>query len=131
MPSKALSPRMRWTVLFHPEFEAEFRDLPEPIQDELVTRLGVLGEFGPSLGRPHVDTLNGSSFANMKELRFQLDGLWRFAFAFDTQRRAIVLVGGDKEGKRSNVFYKELIRIADRRFAAHTASLKRTGVVKR
>lgn len=122
---------MRWTVLFHAEFEAEFRDLPEPIQDELLGRLGVLGEFGPSLGRPHVDTLNGSSFPNMKELRFQLDGLWRFAFAFDAQRRAIVLVGGDKEGKRQRVFYNELIRIADRRFAAHTASLKRPGVVKR
>jgi hypothetical protein len=36
---------------------------------------------------------------------------------------AIVLGGGDKEGERN--FYKELIRIADRRFAAHMASLKR------
>jgi hypothetical protein len=63
----------------------------------------------------------------MKELRFQLDGLWRFAFAFDAQRRAIVLVGGDKEGMRQSAFYEELIRVADRRFAAHVASLKRAG----
>jgi hypothetical protein len=119
---------MPWTVFFHSEFESEFRELPPAIQDELLTRLGVLQEFGPTLGRPHVDTLNGSSFANMKELRFQLDGLWRFAFAFDTQRRAIVLVGGDKEGQRQSAFYKELIRITDQRFAAHVASLKRTGV---
>jgi hypothetical protein len=119
---------MPWAVLFHSEFEAEFGALPKPIQDELLTRLGVLREFGPSLGRPHVDTLNGSSFANMKELRFRLDGLWRFAFAFDTQRRAIVLVGGDKEGARQSAFYKELIRVADRRFAAHVASLKRTSL---
>lgn len=115
---------MSWTVLFHAEFHVEFEALPGPIQDELLTRLGVLKEFGPSLGRPHVDTLNGSSFGNMKELRFQLDGLWRFAFAFDPQRNAIVLVGGNKEGERQKAFYKELIRIADQRFEAHVASLK-------
>lgn len=117
---------MPWTALFHPEFEAEFAELPEVIQDELLTRLGVLEEFGPSLGRPNVDTLDDSSFPNMKELRFRLDGLWRFAFAFDPQRHAIVLVGGNKEGMRQRVFYKELIRTADRRFAAHVASLKRS-----
>lgn len=70
-----------WTVLFHADFEAEFRELPEAIQDELLKRLRVLGEFGPTLGRPKVDTLDGSSFPNIKELRFRLDGLWRFAFA--------------------------------------------------
>src|SRR5258708_12397043 len=95
---------MPWTVLFHSEFEAEFSELPEVIRDELVVRLGVLKEFGPSLGRPNVDTLNGSSFANMKELRFRLDGLWRFAFAFDAQRRAIVLVGGGKKGENQGAF---------------------------
>jgi hypothetical protein len=119
---------MPWEVLFHADFEAEFREIPEAVQNELLARLGVLSQFGPSLGRPNVDTLDGSSFANMKELRFRLDGLWRFAFAFDPQRRAIVFVGGNKEGERQGAFYKELIRIADQRFAAHVASLKRAGV---
>jgi hypothetical protein len=105
--------------------------LSASVQNELLARLGVLTEFGPSLGRPHVDTLNGSSFPNMKELRFQLDGLWRFAFAFDPLRRAIVLVGGDKEGKRQSDFYKTLITVADRRFAAHVASLPRPTVKKK
>ena len=73
MPSKALSAAMPWTVLFHADFDAEFRDLPDAIQDELLKRLRVLGEFGPTLGRPNVDTLDGSSFPNMKELRFRLD----------------------------------------------------------
>jgi hypothetical protein len=116
-----------WEVDFHPEFESECRDLPEAIQDELFARLGKLTEFGPDLGRPDVDTLQGSSFKNMKELRFQLDGLWRFAFAFDTKRRAIVLVGGDKQGERSSRFYSRLIKTADARLAAHIAELKRTG----
>jgi len=74
---------MPWTVLFHSEFDREFKVLPTAVQDELLARLGVLREFGPTLTRPNVDTLNGSSFPNMKELRFQLDGQWRFAFAFD------------------------------------------------
>ena len=116
---------MAWQVALHPEFEPEFGELPRQAQDELLARLKVLAAFGPELGRPHVDTLGGSSFANMKELRFRLDGLWRFAFAFDPHRRAIVLVGGNKVGKNQGRFYRDLIRIADRRFAAHIANLKR------
>jgi|SRR6266404_8279195 len=96
---------MAWQVHFHDEFELE--ELPEEIQDELLARLKVLSEFGPQLGRPNVDTLNGSSFPNMKELRFRKDGLWRFAFAFDSLQQAIVLVGGDKEGEKSNQVLQE------------------------
>jgi hypothetical protein len=47
-------------VYLHDEFELE--ELPEEIQDELFAQLKVLSEFGPQLGRPNVDTLNGSSF---------------------------------------------------------------------
>jgi hypothetical protein len=60
----------------------------------------------------------------MKELRFQLDGVWRFAFAFDPRRSAIVLCGGDKEDRNSRRFYRELIETADRRFTVHLASLR-------
>src|SRR5437660_6031322 len=86
---------MKWQVLFHGEFQLEFEELPKDIQDELLARLKVVSEFGPQLGRPNVDTLQGSEFSNMKELRFQLDGIWRFAFAFDPERNAIVLCGGN------------------------------------
>jgi hypothetical protein len=61
----------------------------------------------------------------MKELRFQLDGIWRFAFAFDPQRNAIILCGGDKDGENSKHFYRTLIDLADRRFSAHIASLQK------
>ena len=66
-----------------------------------------------------------SKFSNMKELRFQLDGIWRFAFAFDPHRSAIILCGGDKETESSKKFYNRLIEIADRRFEAHIASLQK------
>lgn len=72
------------------------------------------------------DTLNGSCHANMKELRFEAaDGVWRFAFAFDHKRQAIILCGGDKSGGSEKRFYKQLIRKADERFTAHQAKLKR------
>jgi hypothetical protein len=85
----------------------------------------LLADFGPQLGRPYADTLNGSKFANMKELRFEAsDGAWRAAFAFDPQRQAVLLVAGDKSGRSRKRFYKQLIAKADERFAAHLDRLK-------
>ena len=86
------------------EFAPEFDALHEDVQTEILALSKVLQQFGPRLGRPRVDTLNGSSHANMKELRFDAaDGVWRVAFAFDPKRKAILLVAGDKsgEGRRS------------------------------
>ena len=84
----------------------------------------LLEEFGPQLGRPHVDTLNHSKHANMKELRFTADnGVWRTAFAFDQKRKAILLVAGDKAGGSEKRFYRQLIRKADERFDDHLAQL--------
>jgi len=61
---------MSWTVLFHPAFDAEFADLQEGVHDELLAHAKLLEEFGPTLGRPRVDTLKDSRHPNMKELRF-------------------------------------------------------------
>jgi hypothetical protein len=107
--------RMSWLVDFHPIFKAEYDELPEPVQDELVATLVPLQELGPALGRPDADTLNGSHYANMKELRFRADGgVWRVAFAFDPQRNAVLLVAGDKSGVNEKTFYKRLIGMADK-----------------
>lgn len=116
---------MAWTVRFGDEFEVEFGDLSQLVQDELIAQAGVLEQFGPQLGRPRVDTLNGSKHANMKELRFEADdGVWRVAFAFDPRREAILLVAGDKSGGSEKRFYRKLIEKADGRFDAHLAKLK-------
>jgi hypothetical protein len=91
---------MEWKVAFGDEFDKEFEELSEPVQDELLASAKLLAAYGPALSRPHADTLNGSSFANMKELRFDADnGVWRVAFAFDPERKAILLVAGDKAGE--------------------------------
>jgi hypothetical protein len=60
---------MRWNVLFAEEFEPEFDELKEQVQDSILARALLLEIEGPSLGRPHTDTLAGSKHANMKELR--------------------------------------------------------------
>ena len=114
-----------WTVLVAPEFEPELAALPAEVRDELLAQARVLQQFGPLAGRPRVDTLNGSRHANMKELRFDAaDGVWRCAFAFDSERKAVLLVAGDKSGVSEASFYKRLIKDADKRFDAHLARLK-------
>ncbi len=115
---------MVWSVEFDDEFESEFDEWSDPVKVELLARAKVLEQFGPALGRPHVDTVNGSEHANMKELRFTAaNGVWRIAFAFDPDRKAILLCGGDKAGVNQKRFYRELIRVADRRFRAHLERL--------
>ena len=117
---------MMWAVLLHDAFDAEFGDLPEAVQDEVLAHMGLLKQFGPGLGRPRVDTLKGSRHANMKELRFDAaDGVWRIAFAFDPKRQAILLVGGDKSGGSENRFYRQLIKKADARFDEHVARIEK------
>ena len=117
---------MKCEVIFHDEFYEEFKSFDEGLRDELMSHAILLGDYGPNLGRPTVDTLKGSSYANMKELRFNREGeVWRVAFAFDPGRRAILLVGGDKSGIDQKRFYRRLIDTADKRFGRHLASLKR------
>ncbi len=116
---------MTWDVKLHDAFEAEFAALERAVQTELLAVAKLLGEYGPQLGRPYVDTLNGSKYANMKEMRFSAaDGEWRVAFAFDPERNAIVLVAGDKSGGSQQRFYKQLIAKADSRFSGHLENLK-------
>ena len=66
-----------WVVEIGDEFKPEFFALKEDVQSEILALSRLLQQFGPQLGRPRVDTLNGSRHANMKELRFSAaDGEW-------------------------------------------------------
>ena len=115
---------MEWVIVFDDEFYPEYKRLPIEVQDELLATSSWLERFGPQTGRPWVDTLKGSHFANMKELRFDAaDGIWRVAFAFDPKRRAILLMAGDKSGISEKKFYKNLIEKADLRYARHLTKL--------
>lgn len=116
---------MEWEVQFHAAFEAEVLAFEREVRIALIAATRLLSDYGPQLGRPHADTLKGSKHANMKELRFEAaDGKWRAAFAFDPERRAIMLVAGDKSGGSQKRFYRQLIAKADLRFSEHLESLK-------
>jgi hypothetical protein len=83
--------------------------------------------LGPHLGRPHVDTLQGSRHPNLKELRTQHQGRpLRTLFAFDPRRCAILLIGGDKAGDER--FYDRMLPLADRLYDAHLDALRREGL---
>ena len=116
---------MKWVVVFHEKFEPEFDALGEEVQEEALANITLLERFGPLLGRPRVDTLNGSSYPNMKELRFDAaGGVWRIAFAFDPKRRAILFCCGDKSGGSARSFYRRLVAKADERYGVYLARLK-------
>jgi len=125
MPSRSKAPTV-WRVELHDDFEPEFERLAADVQDGLLAAAKAVQIAGPKAGRPHVDTLKGSKHANMKELRFEGQNgneEWRAAFAFDPERRAVVLVAGAKQGKSQKQFYRKLITDADRRFESHLASI--------
>ena len=113
-----------WKVVFDDEFQAEFDGFEEEVQDKILTRAGLLRQFGPQLPRPYADTLAGSAFSNMKELRAPVGRqVWRIAYAFDPGRRAILLCAGNKEGENQKDFYERLIAKAALRRARRPAAL--------
>ena len=114
-----------WKVSTTPQFDEWFTDVVPDSQAEVIAKVELLKVLGPQLGRPHADTLNGSTHANMKELRADTkDQVMRIAFAFDLDRSAILLVGGDKSGVGQKRFYKQLITKADELYDAHLAKVK-------
>jgi hypothetical protein len=114
-----------WPVATTDEFDEWFAELSDDAQAEIIAKVELLKVLGPALGRPHADTLKGSKHANMKELRADTaQQVLRIAFAFDPERSAILLVGGDKSGVSQKRFYKRLIAKADELFDAHLTRAK-------
>src|ERR1700733_11075548 len=68
---------MSWDVRLENTFEQEFLSLEEAVREAILATARLLEDYGPQLGRPHVDTLEGSRYANMRELRFAAaDRVW-------------------------------------------------------
>jgi hypothetical protein len=114
-----------WKVATTDTFDGWFAELSDDAQAEIIAKVNLLKLSGPRLSRPHADTLKGSKHANMKELRADTkDEVLRVAFAFDPDRSAILLVGGDKSGVGQKRFYKLLIAKADALYDAHLEAIK-------
>ncbi|WP_258090786.1 type II toxin-antitoxin system RelE/ParE family toxin [Serratia liquefaciens] len=115
-----------WEVDNSDVFDKWFKAQSVELQDEVLAVMQVLSEFGPNLGRPYVDTLHGSKYTNMKELRIQFEGdPIRAFFAFDPERKAIILCAGDKTGLNEKRFYKDMIKLADEEYSKHLKNLKK------
>lgn len=105
--------RVSWDVFFTETAEQWLDALSDEDFDRVIAAADLLS--GPGLGRPTVDSITASRHANMKELR---TGTLRALFAFDPQRCAIVLLGGDKRGDWTG-WYERNIPLADDRFDQH------------
>ena len=88
---------MEWDVEFTDEFEIWWDTLSEAEQDEIDAKVELLQEHGPTLPRPHADTIASSRHKNMRELRGKCESRHlRVLYAFDPRRTAILLLGGTK-----------------------------------
>jgi len=117
---------MPYDVKFHSDFVPEWKGLEVGLKELVGEILDHLEDDGPFVGRPEVDQLSGSDHANMKEIRVTfVKQVWRFAFAFDPDQTAVILCGGEKQGKNQKLFYKQLIAKADSRFASWLKEKKR------
>jgi hypothetical protein len=87
--------------------------------DRIAASIDLLSEIGPTLGRPLVDRIEGSSLSNLKELRptSRQDAAIRILFAFDPSRNAVLLIAGDKAGNWKK-WYQVAIPLAEERFEA-------------
>lgn len=96
-------------------------------QDALLAAAKAVSLAGPRTGRPFVDSLKGSRHGNMKELRYKSAAgsqVWRAAFAFDPQQKAVILMAAQKQGTGERRFYRRLIATADKRFESHLRRLE-------
>jgi hypothetical protein len=113
-----------WEVEYTDPFESWWNDLDEDVQFAISKKVVLLAEIGPALSRPHSDTVHGSKHPNMKELRVPTKGVFRIFYAFDPRRAAILLIGGNKEGKDEKLFYQEMIAEADQIFDSHLQEIE-------
>ncbi len=118
----------QWSIELTHEYKVWFDSISIAEQDSIVASVEYLRRNGPQTGRPYVDTIKGSKFSNMKELRVTHGRRpIRIFFAFDPRRSAILLIGGDKTGQSR--FYENMIPIADRLYEEHLKRLRSQGLI--
>src|SRR6266536_112590 len=83
----------------------------------------LVAERGAALGRPAADRVTGSQLHNLKELPPGSAGRTeiRILFIFDPQRRAVLLVAGDKAGGWTR-WYRDAIKLAEDRYTGFLAT---------
>lgn len=118
-----------WNIEFTNEFGTWWHECSEREQEDITAIVELLEEDGPKLPFPYSSGIEGARHNHMRELRIQSRGRpLRVFYAFDPRRTAILLIGGDKTGKRR--FYDDMIPLADRLYDDHLKELKQEGLIK-
>ena len=115
-----------WRVEFTNEFEEWWNGLSQEQQERIDVAIEHLEEKGPGLGRPLVDTIEGSKVPNLKELRV---GTIRILFVFDPRRTAILLLGENKSERWAEC-YEEAIPEAERLYEEYLSELRKEGLIE-
>jgi hypothetical protein len=111
-----------WEVIRTEEFILWVSSLDDDAKEAIFKHVTILKRLGPSLGRPYVDTIKGSKFTNLKELRIQnKKRVFRIFFVFDPNRNIFLILGGDK--KSNSRFYEEMISKVEKLYSEHLRQL--------
>jgi len=119
---------MGWDIEVTDQFRDWWADLTTDQQAAVSVRLELLGESGPSLGRPAVERIRTSRHHSMKELRSSERGALRVLFMFDPRRQVILLLGGDKSGQW-NQWYEWAVPVADELYDNYLDELRKEGLI--
>jgi hypothetical protein len=104
-------------VVGTPEFEAWAKSLSVSHRRAIARYVGLLEEFGYTLGFPYSSDIKGTSLP-MRELRVKASGAaLRVLYIFDPERNAVLLMGGDKSGDRR--FYERMIKKVEAIYAQY------------
>lgn len=115
---------MSWGIEYTDEFGEWWTDLTEEQQLKVAAVVDELEEHGPHLSFPLCSGISTSRHAHMRELRIQVSGRpFRVLYAFNPERNAILLIGGDKTG--DDRWYDWMVPIADKLYDQHLEELKR------
>ncbi len=105
-------------VVYTDEFERWWDGLTLDHQEDVAFVVRLLEERGVSLGHPYSSSVNGSKLSALRELRIQSQGHpLRVFYIFDPERKAVLLIGGDKAGR--DRFYEEMIPKTEKIYAAY------------
>lgn len=110
-----------WSVIT--EYVEPWLDsLDDDTFQQVLAAIELLRQEGPQLGRPFVDSVRASQLHNLKELRTESTGRSeiRILFIFDSKRKAVLLVGGDKSQEWSK-WYRRSIDQAKKIYSQHVA----------
>jgi len=114
---------LHWEIETSNEFVGWYGGLDEDEVESVNFSVDLLEQLGPVLGRPHVDTIQGSRILNLKELRVRHEGRpLRILFAFDPRRVGYLILGGDKTG--DDDWYEKFVPHAEKIFEKHLEEIR-------